>query len=187
MGNCSKMALAFQQMTDMSQCRSYVTGMLNELVKQLGNSQMAKKPEEPKATFSLRQLLLTSVLDNKSSPKEVQKLPKNERKLTKFQSFTLHNMKTIEAVTAMEEENEKYHISRNRNVALHCSKCDQSFQPWSQAAAHIMQESCSYSKHLSRSLDQSLVIYTTTKTNNETKKSTSKTGLTSVLRCRKCK
>ena len=30
--NCSKMALAFQQMTDMSQCRSYVTGMLNELV-----------------------------------------------------------------------------------------------------------------------------------------------------------
>ena len=147
---------------------------------------MAKKPEEPKATFSLRQLLLTSVLDNKSSPKEVQKLPKNERKLTKFQSFTLHNMKTIEAVTAMEEENEKYHISRNRNVALHCSKCDQSFQTWSQAAAHIMQESGSYSKHLSRSLDQSLVIYTTTTTQNEAK-STSKTSLTSVLRCRKCK
>ena len=30
--NCSKMAQAFQKMTDTSQCRSYVTGMLNELV-----------------------------------------------------------------------------------------------------------------------------------------------------------
>lgn len=33
--NCSKMATAFQKMTDASQCRSYVTGMLNELVSEL--------------------------------------------------------------------------------------------------------------------------------------------------------
>ena len=30
--NCSKMAGAFRQMTDVSQCQNYVTGMLNELV-----------------------------------------------------------------------------------------------------------------------------------------------------------
>ena len=30
--DCFKMASAFQKMTDTSQCQSYVTGMLNELV-----------------------------------------------------------------------------------------------------------------------------------------------------------
>ena len=128
-------------------------------MKQLGHQEVEKKPEEPKATFSLRQLLLTSVLDNKSSPKEVQKMPK----LTKFQSFTLHNMKTIEAVSAMEEENEKRNVLTEKNIALFCSKCDQSFPTWSQAAAHVVQDSGSFSKHLSKSLDQCLVIYSTTK------------------------
>jgi hypothetical protein len=159
----------------------------------LGHSQAEKKANEPKATFSLRQLLLSSVLDNKQSPKEVQKMPETP-KLTKFQSFTLHNMKTIEAVSAMEEENdEKCNIltGKNKNVALFCSKCDQSFRTWSQAAAHVIQDSGSFSKHLSKSLDQCLVIYsTTTNDNKESSKqeqTNSKTSLTSVLRCRKCK
>merc|ERR1719189_3516458 len=169
--------------------------MLNELLKQLGHSPPAKKPaDEPKATFSLRQLLLSSVLDNKQSPKEVQKMPERP-KLTKFQSFTLHNMKTIEAVSAMEEENDdKCNIltGKNKNVALFCSKCDQSFRTWSQVAAHVIQDSGSFSKHLSKSLDQCLVIYSTTTNNSNADSSkqeqtNSKTSLTSVLRCRKCK
>ena len=90
-------------------------------LKQLGHSPPEKKADEPKATFSLRQLLLSSVLDNKKSPKEVQKMPERP-KLTKFQSFTLHNMKTIEAVSAMEEENDdKCNIltgKNQKNVAL---------------------------------------------------------------------
>ena len=164
----------------------------------MGHSPPEKKADEPKATFSLRQLLLSSVLENKKSPKEVQKMPERP-KLTKFQSFTLHNMKTIEAVSAMEEENnDKCNIltgKPQKNVALFCSKCDQSFPTWSQVAAHVIQDSGSFSKHLSKNLDQCLVIYstTTTTTNNSKADSSkqeqtdSKTSLTSVLRCRKCK
>ena len=81
---------------------------------------------------------------------------------------------------------------KNKNVALFCSKCDQSFRTWSQVAAHVIQDSGSFSKHLSKSLDQCLVIYSTTtnKSNADSSKqeqTNSKTSLTSVLRCRKCK
>ena len=159
----------------------------------MGHSPPEKKADEPKATFSLRQLLLSSVLDNKQSPKEVQKMPERP-KLTKFQSFTLHNMKTIEAVSSMEEENDgecNILTGKNKNVALFCSKCDQSFQTWSQVAAHVIQDSSSFSKHLSKSLDQCLVIYSTTNNSNadssKQEQTNSKTSLTSVLRCRKCK
>merc|ERR1712051_559618 len=96
-----------------------------------------------------------------------------------------------------EEENDgECNIStgKNKNVALFCSKCDQSFQTWSQAAAHVIQDSGSFSKHLSKSLDQCLVIYSTTTTNNSNsadsskqEQTNSKPSLTSVLRCRKCK
>ena len=171
----------------------------------MGNSQIEKeKKPEPKATFSLRQLLLTSVLANKTekqtstaSSKDKMQITQPPGKLTKFQSFTLHNMKTIEAVSAMEEEN--ITGTGNKNVSLKCSKCEQSFRTWSQAARHIIQESGSFSKHLSKSLDQCLVIYSTTsqhqvKQPNLTNTTISTTidqahttSLTSVLRCRKCK
>ena len=141
-------------------------------IKQLGNNNVAgsnpvKKPKEPEpeATFSLRQLLQTSVLEKSQNAK----IPGN---LTKFQSFSLNNHRTVEAVSEAFEEN----VSNIEK--FQCSKCDSSFNSWPEVALHLLQESGTFAKHLSKSLDQSLVIFTT---------DAKITSLISVVRCRKCK
>lgn len=133
-------------------------------LKQLGqespkvdNDEIGGGEKLPEATFSLRQLLQTSVLDDKV-------------KLAKFQSFTLHNMKTIEAVNAASANT----IKDAPKTKISCSKCRQETD-WD----HLVQQSGTLAKHLSKSLDQNLVIYSTA--------DSSKVSLTSVLRCRKCK
>lgn len=125
-------------------------------MKQLGTSSDIQ--EDPKPTFSLKQLLQSSVLEK-------------DEKLSHFQSFSLHNQKTVEAVNAMNEPSENL-------PKFNCSTCKKSdFQNWNQIAGHL-ENSGSFSKHLCKSLDQILVIYT---------KENGFQSCASVLRCRKCK
>lgn len=122
----------------------------------------------PSPTFSLRQLLKSTVLSPSS------KVP-GQQNLTKFQSFSLHNTKTIEAVTSLASELE--HDTENEPQFC-CSKCGKTFQTWLEVARHSISENGSFAKHLTKSLDQALVIFST---------EAQATSLTSVLKCRKCK
>jgi len=170
------MAQSYHKMTDALQCSSYVTGMLNELSKQLDQKRpkevkkASKSPKSPKteeSTFSLRNLLQSKVL-----------LP---GKLKKFQSFSLHNMKTIEAAVKSLPYSENSKIPGN----FQCNECDQKWAlnstNWPEIARHILQNSGTFGKHLSPMIDQHLVILSTEENGQILN------TLIPVLKCRKCK
>lgn len=134
----------------------------------------AKTPEKQQIfepTFSLRSLLETSVLNCK--------IP---GKLKKFQAFSLSNMKTITAVSnnnALNGPGGLLDFSKpDPSLVFQCSICAQSMTEWPQIIQHIVQHSGTFAKHLSKMLDQSLVMLTTDQ---------EITSVTNVLKCRKCK
>ena len=110
-------------------------------------------------TFSLRNLLETSL-----------KIP---GKIKKFQAFSLSNMKTVGAVSGLFQDS-----STKMKMSFQCSKCNLAFEDWHQMITHTFQQSGSFAKHLSKMLDQSLVMLHTDQ---------NVTSVATVLRCRKCK
>ena len=121
-----------------------------------------RQPFEP--TFSLRNLLETTL-----------KLP---GKLKNFQAFSLSNMKTISAVSCLKKQYQESITNNKVNIPFHCSKCARYLEDWPEIIQHIVQHSGTFSKHLSKMLDQSLVILNTDQ---------GVTSVTNVLKCRKCK
>ena len=132
------------------------------------NPKVNKTSTSPKpktvSTFSLRNLLQSKVL-----------IP---GKLKKFQSFSLHNMKTIEAAVKSIQTSEV-------QGTFHCNECSEKWAlnstNWPDIARHVIQNSGTFSKHLSPMIDQHLVILSTEQNGQNLN------TWTSVLKCRKCK
>lgn len=227
--NCMETADAYGRLTNRGECDSYVSGMLNELIRQLNaNSAPSSPPKlvpqttlkpsppatkkvavvspEPRsgkrkssfedskssekgsklnrvnpATFSLRQLLTGKLI--------------KEKHLERFQSFSLCGSRTLDALAASYQQKEYQEVSGN-SLAYECLHCSKS---WPITRANMAQIVGHFSplndaddvddngsssqhvsgKHLSKVYDQ-LQVAVSLKNNNNI-------GLTSVLRCRKCK
>ena len=114
-------------------------------------------------TFSLRNLLESSL-----------KIP---GKVKKFQAFSLSNMKTVGAVSGLFQHSSTMKMS-SENYTFQCSKCNLAFEDWHQMITHTFQQSGTFAKHLSKMLDQSLVMLHTDQ---------NVTSVATVLKCRKCK